>query len=1095
MQLGRHHEDNRTRGCLVGKRRVLTFWLALAFADASPRIAAGAAPSVRLPEYRVQQWKAEQGLPQNTVRCLHQTRDGYLWIGTRAGLVRFDGTRFTHISRAQPPGLPDDDCATLVEDRDGALWVGTESGLARWQDHRFTAWRAAPTNSPRALPSSRVRALAASPAGGMWIGTQSGLSLLRDGRFTHFTTAEGLWANDIRAVLEDDTGQVWVGTETNVHFGSFQHRLPGTTNFTMVAGQGTNLAFMVHCLRQDTAGRVWWGNNAGLHCLADGSVRDFRREAGLAGEVVRSLALCRDGGLLVVTAERSQVKGQQGLHKVKDGQVAAFDLAAWDITGELICALEDREGGIWIGTRQDGLYRLQPRLLQAYTKQDGLPAEQIDALCTGWDDSVWVATPGQTCGIVGNQVVRTVPWACGGYDATTLARDGPAGVWLGNSRGSIYRFTGSLTDTVFDPELSTWKAFNALVPESDGSVWLGQAHGLSRLWMKPGPREIPQPLRLPGLESQPDVRALLRDRTGLWVGTGGAGLFHVPLLSAVGGDAPEDQQVHHMPSELASMIRAFGPADGLGSDQVRALWEDDAGTLWVGTDNGLTRHRDGKLTNLSTAQGLFPDRINQMLGDELGYLWLGGNHGLYRVSRAELNAVADGARPRVDAVAFGEADGMPSSEVSSRSHPAACRTLDGRLWFPTVKGICVVNPTNLQLNLVRPLVLIEQVRANDRPIYGDFVASVGSGAGERSALPAAAPLSAANQPSATWSPLHLPPGSGHLVEIRYTATSFSAPGKVRFRYMLEGYDTVWQSDDQNRRVAFYTNLRPGAYTFRVTGCNNHGLWSGSGAELPFYVAPHFYETWVFYGTCAVAVVLAGLGMQSRRLGLQRRLLDLEHRDALARERDRIARDLHDQLGSGLMHIALQGELASRQPDQPGETRVQIQKLTASVREIFRSLDEMVWAVNPKHDTVAGLASYLCQYTLDFFGPAGIRCRFDLPEDLPPLTLTSHCRHNLFLAVREALQNVVKHAAATEVRLRVRVGPDDFEVELFDNGSGFTLLSASPSAAIRHQAAQARRAGNGLTNMQHRMESAGGRLVIATAIGEGTRLTFSLPLAR
>jgi len=328
-------------------------------------------------------------------------------------------------------------------------------------------------------------------------------------------------------------------------------------------------------------------------------------------------------------------------------------------------------------------------------------------------------------------------------------------------------------------------------------------------------------------------------------------------------------------------------------------------------------------------------------------------------------------------------------------------------------------------------------------------------------------------------PARLPPGHGNVIEFRYTANSLVAPEKVRFKFCLGGYDQDW-TDASDRRVAYYTNLRPGPYTFRVKACNNHGVWNEEGASFAFYLAPHFYQTWPFYVLCGVLTALAGYGLHRVRLSVVRKVGRLERQHALEKERGRIANEMHDDLGSSLTQIALLSELANRDLERADRASEHIRKITGTAREVFRAMDEIVWAVNPKHDTLSSLIGYLSKFAQDYLRPAGIRCRLDLPEQLPPHPLATDERHNLFLAVKEALNNIAKHSSASEVWLRVAITPATCLITIEDNGRGFVVESARPD-------------GNGLGSMRERLTAIGGEFHLVSQPGRGTKLELLLNL--
>lgn len=685
--------------CLASIGTLLALWIEPALA-----VSPGLQP------YRITRWTSDNGLPQNSVRCLLQTRDGYLWIGTGAGLVRFDGWHF-HIFRiGNTPALLDDNCVALAEGADGAVWIGTErGGLLRWQNHQFTAWQAGRTNSSLTLAHNQVRALHASSNGNVWIGTANGLDLFRAGQFTHYTTANGLQANNIRAVLEDVQGAVWVGTEINQYFGGLQRLEPGANHFETVPGQGTNLPFMIHCFLEDKDGAVWWGNNAGLHRFANGVTRDFHIADGLSGEVVRRLLPGDDGGLLVVNDERQEVRGRRGFGRFKDGQMAAIGLAALGIDSELISALEDVEGNLWLGTRHDGLYRLQRRPVAAFTTGEGLPSDSVNCLCAARDGTVYVATAAGLSAIKDSQVVSNLCEDCGKLITLGFAETHFGWLWLWKRQQSLELYEAPGLKTRLDfylPTLDDHTPVSCLYADRDDALWVGQGGGATRLdWGPADPslwKVFRGDLRTNHVGNAP-IRVIMQDRAGaVWLGTQGSG-----LLRWQDGN-----------------LTSFTAAGGLGSDVVSSLLGDSEGALWIGTDSGLARLKDGHFARVSLTEGLPEPVINQILEDDLGQLWCGGPRGIFRVSRAELNAVADGRQPAVRAVTYGEAEGMPTAEVSGPGQPLGGKSPDGRLWFVTLKGVVVIDPRTALDNPVPPPVTIEQVRANDAVVFGDALGEI-----------------------------------------------------------------------------------------------------------------------------------------------------------------------------------------------------------------------------------------------------------------------------------------------------------------------------------------------------------------------------------
>ena len=361
-----------------------------------------------------------------------------------------------------------------------------------------------------------------------------------------------------------------------------------------------------------------------------------------------------------------------------------------------------------------------------------------------------------------------------------------------------------------------------------------------------------------------------------------------------------------------------------------------------------------------------------------------------------------------------------------------------------------MNPAELKPNLQPPLVMIESVRVDGQEQKTNLFTS------------------------AWHQSITIPPGHEQL-EIHYTALNFSAPDEVRFKYRLEGRETAW-TEAGNTRVAYYSKVPPGHYRFHVIACNEDGVWNETGSVLDVTVQPQFWQTCWFRTTailCLVGFIVAVVRYLSTQK-LQRQLQMLKQQEALEKERSRIARDLHDQLGANLTQVALLGEMAEADKNSPEEIESHAQQISQTARETTRSLDEIVWAVNPSNDTLDGLVNYVCKYAQEYLALAGLRYRAEVPAQLPAVIIPPEVRHNVFLAFKEAVNNVVKHAQASEARIRLQLQPGNFTLEIEDNGRGL----GGPDA----NAAPAR---NGLRNMRKRMEDIHGEFSISPGTEGGT----------
>ena len=403
----------------------------------------------------------------------------------------------------------------------------------------------------------------------------------------------------------------------------------------------------------------------------------------------------------------------------------------------------------------------------------------------------------------------------------------------------------------------------------------------------------------------------------------------------------------------------------------------------------------------------------------------------------------------IPCVSYGKLEGMASVQCNGVSKPAGWKGRDGHLWFPTIHGVVAVDST-IRPNERPPRVVIEEVVADKKPLQT-------SRSGSRSTT-----LSLAG-PAENSAVIKIPPGHGEL-EVRYTALSFEAPEKNRFKYMLDNVDSGWV-DAGSERAARYNNLAPGRYNFRVAACNNDGVWNEAGASLGLFFQPHYWQTWWFRPSIILAVgILLALFYRTRVARLR----------ALEALRIEIAANLHDDVGSRLTKVAMVTEQVEREIPDSDERKPLIQNISSTTREVIQAMDEIVWTINPKNDTLDHLANYIFQYAQEYFQNTGVRCRLDVPSRLPDQPISTEERHNLFMAVKEALNNVLKHAGATEVRVALAVADGRLTVVIADNGRGFLPDKPNPN-------------GNGLHNMRQRLQRIGGKFVLESAPGEGTRI--------
>lgn len=1022
MDLAFHHCTCRRAAAKAAARRPAT-WVCAALiliwaAGGNLRAENAAAP------YLIEVWQSEHGLPENIVNAIAQTPDGYLWCGTTHGLARFDGVRFKVFNARNTPELGSARIRQLYVDRRGALWATTFEGglICRWNG-RFTA-HAPP---PRESMGRTIIRVAEALDGALWLTVEDGAVFrFAGGKFTLVSERWTLPRPAFYQVYQDAQGALWATTASELT------RIEGEALVPVLQGRPPQDEFL--CPSR-TGG--WWLRRAGrlqLWQAEDGRITDAGEWAPLDRRVESCLE-DRQGRLWVATLG-------QGIFcyatNAPRRQITTADGLGSDLARALF---EDAEDNLWVGTRPGGLNRLRPALFKSYSRKDGLASDLVTAICEGRDGELWVGTDGDGVNrLAGNRVDHFGREQ--GLDARhirTLLFDRQGDLWAGAYPGGLYRFEADRFVPVRNfPDRST--VLMSLFEDRRNRLWLGQ-RTLNRLVrLENG---VPHSVSLPNPAPSLDVISMAEDAGGaLWIGTDGHGLFR------------------WKDGETRRLTRA----DGLPSDTIRALHADVDGTLWIGTlDGGLCRWKDNRAATCTTADGLVDDVINHIADDGFGNLWFSSFRGIFRASRAELNAFAEGRRSRVQCVAYGKSDGLPALECPGSFQPAGCRTRDGRLWFPTIKGLVVVDPANAPSPSIAPRVWIEEVLVDGVPLSINDAGHPGDGS-----LPAGA------------APLRIRPGR-HRYEFHYTGLNFSAPERVRFRCRLEGVEEDWVEADA-LRVANYSHLPPGEYRFHVTACNQAGVWNDPGATLAFVVQPHVWQTWWFQaaGLALAALFLGGSVFLAVRRKWRRQLERVEMQLSVERERARIAQDIHDGVGANLTEIAWLAEVAEKEALNPEEVRAQARKISGTARETVQAFDEIVWAVLPQNDTLSSLVEYLGRRVDELFENTPTRCWFSAPPDLPAVVVPAEVRHSFYLACKEALHNVTRHAGATEVRVRVAVADGCLRVEIEDNGRGFDPASA-------------RAGGNGLRNMRRRFAALGGAFDLDSRPGQGTRTAMVLPL--
>jgi signal transduction histidine kinase len=978
-------------------------------------------------------YTAEDGLPGNRVQALLQARNGYLWIGTDNGLARFDGMRFVTFDARNTPALAaaGADVSSLAEDVDGTIWAGTFGGLLRLRQGEFTAF----TNLPQRF------VIQAEPAGdgSVWVAgfqleTPRGPCHLRRFHPETATFSSGILVpGNIRRLVVASNG-LWMAVEDPemILFWDGQASTPTVAGIISASPPGVRLGS--GALPSDTKVRAWRdpavATDRWLEVALGGGGPTFHW---IFGKPPRGSHVSKWTGSgnpegWLGTAAGVMRRSSDMIERIAIGeQLSPPKVAA-------MCA--SREGGAWFGTWNDGLHLIQPRLVRLFTSLDGLSHDEIRSTWVDPKGHVFVGTSGGVNEISDGQLT---PRREGNVSAIITDHQNTLWVafvgvkWMTLERIEAAGKVRPLRDTGLD-----WYNPNSLLVARDGTLWTACGHGLTQLKLDANSRVIesrryPTAVELSGEQA---VGLVEGGDGAIWSGSFGGGLFRVK----------------------EGRVSRFMKTNGLPSDACVPVRMDSKGALWCVGTAGLIRHANGRFQAIGESAGLPENSLADVIEDDDGFLWLPGRRGIHRIEREELEQYFAGRSSRVRSVTLGLSDGLLTPEMSSGNYPCGSKTPDGRIWIPTRQGLAVIEPRKVRLNTAPVPTAIESLHVNRRDI------------------------------GITDAPMRLEPGSGRLLEFGFTAVSLVGAERIRFRYRLDGYDTDW-SPETILRQAFYTNLRPGAYRFRVLASNPHGIWNPGETTLAFEILPHLHETWWFRALALLAVVAFAAFLVLRRIKRIRRVASLEEAQRLAAERARIARDMHDELGASITRLALSVDPGGTSASQVDANFALRREIAQTSRQILRSLDEIVWTVNPGKDHLESLANYLSSWAQDFCRQAGLRCELDLPDELPEIEVSSHWRHQVFLTAKEALRNVVQHAAAHRVQLVLRIEGDHLRLAIADDGRGL-VRESSPSSTDG-----SRLGGNGLRNMRARAAQLQGELILVSHPGQGTSVTLRVPIPR
>ena len=802
-----------------------------------------------LNQYVHDHWTEKDGLPQNGVYSLMQSRDGYIWFGSEEGLVRFDGVRFSVFDRTNTRGIKSAWIRLLHEDEEGGIWISysanSGTGAARYRDGSVRDY-----STKDGLRSNNVWGVHGTRDSSKWfIHGAGGITRYKNGVTTPFGRVEGLPSDTVFAVSDDSKGNLWFATPRGI----VRYDKKSYTLFSTQNGMPRNRVWRIgnsgDCIFEDRKNNIWMATDSGLVRFDDSGLRTYTKSDGLLENRVQDIIEDRAGILWFVT--------NSGINSLTNGTLASYK-SPRPFEAVNAC-FADSANDIWLATTR-GLWRFRNGTYDHFGAENGMSDENCISVFADEEGSIWFGTEAD-----GLHRLREGKFVNYGKERgirdevlTSAFEDSKGNLWLGSVAGGIARLSGGST-TVFDEKQGLARNVRGVTEAPDGTIWFIASDGLHTLRngrvakVSMGARADTAQLlrgfifRKSGEFTVADFHAVYRLRDGhfekvipgeisggisslvedgeenLWIGTYSTGLYRYG----------KDTLVH------------FSADQGFTGPRVYAICAGHDGSMWIGTaDDGVYRYKEGKFVQFTPETG-FPDyTAASIIEDNLGSMWFAGNKGVYRIKEQSLEDFAEGKSHSYSFDAYGTADGMKSRETNVIGSPSIWKMRDGRIVFTTVAGAAIVDPGKIRLNTVPPRVVLEK-------------------------------FSADNTPRDMHTEIALPPGTGNL-EFQYVGITFIGSDRVQYRYKLEGYEKEWVNPG-TRNAAYYTHLGPGNYAFHVIAANADGVWDSTGASVSFSIKPHFYESGWFYILAGLGFLVGGPSLYFMRVRqLKRRETELAH---------------------------------------------------------------------------------------------------------------------------------------------------------------------------------------------------------------------------
>lgn len=955
-----------------------------------------------------QKWTKDDGLPSNDIYDIVKSRNGFYYIGSSHGLVRFDGSDFRIYNTKTTDLIKANTIRSMMLDSSGKLWLSNGgNGVLIYDGDRFER-----LNEESGLSHNHTSSLAQDKIGKIFIGTHGGgLNIYHNKKFSVLNKKDGLATNSINSVLVDSKERVWIGSNSQDLLYMQRGKI-----FKFFDSTRKNFS-RINCLFEDDNGIIWIGTDSGFIKIEnDIAVRDDNLKT-ISDAYIKHITGDSEKNIWFATSK--------GVFIYDGYRLINFEMEKQLLPQQVSYILINQDG-IWMTGPAVGLLRMTLNKVKVLSEPQGMPDKIVRSVYQDKTGTIWfgtnkgIASYDETSEkIVSNKNITPplVPYA-----------------WTSNSKGEIFigarntgvwKFANGALTKLADKKILGVNFIRSLLYDDDNTLWIG-TNGAGVAIFRNGKFKFIN--KSTGLKSD-FVACIVKNKNGtFWIGTSGGGIALV--------------------DRSGKILKSITEKDGLASNIVTSIIEDYTGAVWISSGVfGLSRMRDGKIFNILEKDGIYTNSIKKMILDSSGRFWCTSEFGLFSLDMKILNDYADRKISKMTYNLYGKKDGMKSDEFHGLSDNAACLSKSGKLYFPSADGVVIINPNELLDDKEKPLVYIDDVLINNEVIKKE-------------------------------DKLSFSPGT-ESIQFNYGGISLNYGKNISYKYLLEGYQKEF-IDAGKRRQAFYTHLPHGNYKFRVIAVSPNGYQSETEAAINFIIEPYIWQTfWFRIGILILIVASSALLVKSfYQRKYKRKMALLETESALDKERMRISKDMHDELGASLTRISLMTELAKRNINNPEILHKDLNNISDAGREVAITMDEIVWAVNPKNDNLDKMIGYITQYVEELLSNSSLNLKLEIVQDIPDIVVSAEIRHNVFLVIKEAFNNIIKHANATQAYFKVDFVSQTLSFTIRDNGKGLEYDKTNSFS-------------DGLINMKKRIDDINGKIKINSEIGTGTEIIIKI----